>query len=82
MAWITLSHYVLTYDTQRKQCHVHIAFREGGSADGKIISKDLSVDAPTALFLADLLRNEGPVSFDPDSGILSTTREQVGEGES
>jgi len=82
MAWIEITTYWLTYNTKKKQCHVGIRYREGGTPDGKILKKTLAVDPGTAVYLADMLRNEKPVYFDPETGAVATGREEVGDEES
>jgi hypothetical protein len=45
------------------------------------MAQHFPVPAQDALFLADLLRNEGPVYFDPATGALASGKEDIGEGE-
>ena len=82
MAWIKVATYQLSYESKRKQCNVGITFRKGGSEDGELLKELFEVEPTTAVYLADMLRNEKPVWFDPDTGKLRTAREEVGEEES
>ena len=81
MAWIPVVSYYLRYNTVDKQPVVGIYYNEDGKADGKTVAQHFPVPATDALFLADLLRNEGPVYFDPGTGALASGKEATGEGE-
>ena len=78
MAWIPVTSYYLRYNTADKQPVVGIYYAEKG---GKTVAQHFPVPASDALYLADLLRNEGPVYFDPASGALASGKEATGEGE-
>jgi hypothetical protein len=80
MAWIPVVSYYLRYNTVDKQPVVGIYYPEDGK-NGKVVAQHFPVPAQDALFLADLLRNEGPVYFDPTTGALASGKEATGEGE-
>ena len=81
MAWIAVASYYLRYNTRERQAVVGVHYREGGSAEARMVAAHFSVPAQDALFLADMLRNEHPVFYDPDTGALASDKETVGEGE-
>jgi hypothetical protein len=80
MAWIPVVSYYLRYNTEDKQPVVGIYYQEGNS-DDKLVAQHFPMAAADAFFVADLLRNEGPVFFDPTTGALASGKEEVGEGE-
>ena len=80
MAWIPVVSYYLRYNTVDKQPVVGIYYQAGGKED-KLVAQHFPIPAQDALFVADLLRNEGPVYFDPSTGALASGKEQTGEGE-
>jgi hypothetical protein len=76
MPWIPVENYWLRYNTKEKTAQVGIKYSGG--------TRKYSVTLPRsdATFLADLLRYEKPVYFDPDSGAIATSEgEGVGEQE-
>lgn len=81
MAWIPVSSYYLRYNTVDKQPVVGIYYAEKGAQGGKMISQHFPLPAADALFMADLLRNEGPVYYNPETGALASGKEATGEGE-
>ncbi len=81
MAWIAIESYELNYQSKRDYCHVNIKFREGDSPDGELLTESFRVEPSTAIYLADMLRNEKPVYFDPETGAIETGKEEVGEEE-
>ncbi len=81
MAWIPVVSYYLRYNTVDRQPVIGIYYAEDGRPEGKIVAQHLAIPASDALFLADLLRNEGPVYYDPKSGALASGKEAIGEGE-
>lgn len=81
MAWFPVTTYYLRYNTREQQPVVGIYFSISTPAGTKIDSRHLTVTAADAMYLADMLRNEKPVYFDPASGALATGHEAVGEGE-
>jgi hypothetical protein len=80
MAWIPVVSYYLRYNTADKQPVVGIYYKEEGKEE-TIVAQHFPLPAHDALFIADLLRNEEPVYFDPTSGALASGKEQIGEGE-
>ena len=81
MAWVNVTSYYLRYNTEQNQCVVGVHYRQGGQPDGQLLARHLTVPATEALFLADMLRNEKPVFFDPETAAIATGKEEVGEGE-
>lgn len=81
MAWIPVVSYYLRYNTTDKQPVVGIYYQGESGQGEKLLAQHLPVPAQDALFLADMLRNEGPVYFDPTTGALASGKETVGEGE-
>jgi hypothetical protein len=76
MSWIPVDNYCLQYNTKEKTARIGIKYC-GGSQEHSV-----TLPASDAIFLADLLRYERPVYFDPDSGAIVTTKgEEVGEQE-
>lgn len=75
MAWKRVSRYSLGFSTQDKQCFFYYEL-EGGSA-----SHQLFVTADEMCALADMFRNEGPISYNTDGSYFVTAHESVGEGE-
>jgi hypothetical protein len=72
MPWRLVESYTLRYNTKEKTAQVDIKYAEG--------AQRFSVTLPgsDATFLADLLRYDKPVYFDPDTGVISTSDEPVG----
>jgi hypothetical protein len=81
MAWIPVVSYYLRYNTADKQPVVGIYYRDGGTTEGKLVAQHFPLPVQDAFFVADLLRNEEPVYFDPSTGALASGREEIGEGE-
>ena len=86
MAWANVTSYYLRYNTEiqhkkQERCVVGIHYQGGDLPDGEDQVRHFTVPADEALFLADMLRNEKPVLFDPDTGGIATRKEEVGEGE-
>jgi hypothetical protein len=81
MAWVPVVSYYLRYNTADKQPVVGIYYETDGLGGRKVVAQHFPVPATDALFLADLLRNEGPVYFDPSTGALASGKEAVGENE-
>jgi hypothetical protein len=81
MAWVPVVSYYLRYNTADKQPVVGIYYQGENGQPEKILAQHFPVPAQDALFLADMLRNEGPVYFDPATGALASGKETVGEGE-
>jgi hypothetical protein len=81
MAWVPVVSYYLRYNTPDKQPVVGIYYHANGNKGGQLVAQHFPLPAQDALFIADLLRNEGPVYFDTASGALASGKEAVGEGE-
>jgi hypothetical protein len=81
MAWIPVVSYYLRYNTADKQPVVGIYYNSEGLGGEKMVAQHFPVPAQDALYLADLLRNEGPIYFDPASGAIASGKEPPGEGE-
>lgn len=81
MNWFPVTSYYLRYNVREKQPIVGIYYSIATPAGTRIDSQHLSVPAADASYLADMLRNEKPVYFDPKTGALATGHEPVGEGE-
>ena len=80
MAWIPVVSYYLRYNTADKQPVVGIYYHADAKSE-KLEAQHFPIPAADAMFIADLLRNEGPVYFDPATGALASGKEGVGEGE-
>lgn len=81
MAWIIIDKYWLRYNTKEKTIVIGIKYREGGTPSGRLLSHSISLAGSESIFLADLLRYEKPVYFDPDTGAIATGDEPPGEEE-
>ena len=81
MAWTPVISYYLRYNTADKQPVIGIYYNTQDLKGTKVMAQHFPVPAQDALFLADLLRNEGPVYFDPATGALASGKEDIGEGE-
>jgi hypothetical protein len=75
MAWKMVAWYSLGYHIVSKQCYVYY------SLEGENVANQIFVTAPEMLALADMFRNEGPVSCNTDGPYFVTNQEQIGEGE-
>ena len=81
MAWVAVASYYMRYNIKENQPVVGIYYREGGNPEGRMVAQHFPMNAADALFVADMLRNESPIFFDPDTGALASGKEGVGEGE-
>lgn len=81
MAWIPVISYYLRYNTEDRQPVVGIYYKVENTRGEQVVAQHFPVPAQDALFIADLLRNEGPVFFDPTTGALASGKEPIGEGE-
>lgn len=81
MAWIPVVSYYVRYNTTDRQPIIGIYYYANGISEGKLLAQHFPVPAQDALFIADMLRNEGPVYYDPASGALASGKEAIGEGE-
>jgi hypothetical protein len=75
MAWSTVSNYRLGYSVVSKQFLFYFELENESSV------RQLFVSAEELLALADMFRNEGPVSYNSDGNYFVTGAEPVGEGE-
>jgi len=81
MAWVTVASYYARYNTKERQAVIGVYYREGGSAEGRLLSQHFPLPPMDAMFLIDVLRNEAPVYLDTETGALASGKEGVGEGE-
>jgi hypothetical protein len=81
MAWIPVVSYYLRYNTGDRQPVIGIYYHEKGAAEETLTAQHFQLPPQDALFIADMLRNEKPVYFDPSTGALASGKEQIGEGE-
>ena len=75
MAWLNVVSYNLGFSIADKQFLFYFAL-EGAPAISQI-----DVTPEQFVALADMFRNEGPVSFNSDGNYFVTASENVGEGE-
>jgi len=75
MAWINVSWYSLGFNIVDKQCYFYYGL-EGDSSAYQIF-----ITAPEMSALADMFRNEGPVTYNSDGHYFVTGQEKIGEGE-
>lgn len=75
MAWIKVTNYMLGYSVAKREFYFYYTLK-GDSAAYQIF--------PTAnefVALADMFRNEGPITFNTDGQYFVSAAEQVGENE-
>jgi hypothetical protein len=75
MAWVNVDWYSLGYNIVDKQCYFYYGLEGDGSA------YQIFVTAPEMSALANMFRNEGPVTYNTDGHYFVTGQENVGEGE-
>jgi hypothetical protein len=75
MAWITVSWYSLGFNIVDKQCYFYYGLEGDDSA------YQIFITAPEMSALADMFRNEGPVTYNSDGHYFVTGQENIGEGE-
>ena len=73
-----LDSYVLRYDQRKERPWIILVFRVGDKEE----HFTWVPPAESAVYIADMLRNEKPVYWSPEGKFLSTSREWVGEEES
>ncbi len=81
MSWIMIDKYWLQYDLEKLAAKVCITY----TSDSLISSrrtKCFTLPPGDAIFLADMLRYEKPVYYDPETNLITTGEEPVGEEES
>jgi len=67
--------YAFYWHARNNEGTLHLQLADGGHAQ-------VLIDSPQeGLLLLDVLRNEGPVVFDPNHEMIMTGLELVGEGE-
>ena len=81
MPWTPVVSYYLRYNTTDRQPVIGIYYNADGLGGTKVVAQHFPLPAQDALFIADMLRNEGPVFFDPDSKAIASGKEEIGEGE-
>jgi hypothetical protein len=75
MAWISVQWYSLGFNIVDKECYFYYGLQGDNSAH------QIFVSAPELSLLADMFRNEGPVSYNSDGHYFVTGQENIGEGE-
>lgn len=75
MPWKTVDKYHLGFNTVSKQFYFYYKFT------GESAAQQIQVNATEFRALADMFRNEGPISFNTDGNYFVTGPEAVGEGE-
>jgi len=70
--------YKLEYTEGKEEAAITIFFKE----DGEERSYTMMLEPDDAVFVADMLRNEKPIRWYPDSKTIGTGKEPVGEEES
>jgi hypothetical protein len=75
MAWTKVTWYSLGYNIADKQCYFYFGLEGDGSAH------QIFVSAPEMTALADMFRNEGPVTYNSEGHYFVTDQEKVGEAE-
>jgi hypothetical protein len=75
MPWRLVESYALQYHTKEKTAQLDLKYSD------RALRYSVTLPGSDATFLADVLRNEKPVYFDPDTGVISTSNEPVGSVE-
>ncbi|WP_448624111.1 hypothetical protein [Geodermatophilus sp. URMC 64] len=75
MAWQKVSWYSLGFNIVDKQCYFYFGLEGDPSA------RQIFVSAAELSVLADMFRNEGPVSYNSEGNYFVTDQEKIGEGE-
>jgi hypothetical protein len=75
MAWITVSWYSLGFNIIDKQFYFYYGLEGDNSA------YQIFITAPEMSALADMFRNEGPVTYNSDGHYFVTSQENIGEGQ-
>lgn len=81
MAWTPVVSYYLRFNVEDRQPVIGIYYNIEGPGGTKTLAQHFPLPANDALFIADMLRNEGPVYFDPESKAIASGKEEIGEGE-
>jgi hypothetical protein len=75
MAWSSVESYALGFRTTDQQFFFYYTL------SGEQVTHQIFVSADEMAALADMFRNEGPVSYNSDGDYFVTNAELVGEGE-
>jgi hypothetical protein len=75
MAWKQVENYYLGYNVVERQFYFYYKFKGEGSVNQHSPSPEEFVA------LADMFRNEGPITYNTDGNYFVTDPEAVGEGE-
>ena len=75
MAWSSVQWYALGFNIADRQFYFYYSLAGDSSA------YQIFVSAEEMTALADMFRNEGPVSFNSDGNYFVTAAEQVGQAE-
>jgi hypothetical protein len=75
MAWKTVVNYHLGYNVPNKQFLFYYQLQ------GETVVKQIFPSPADFIALADMFRNEGPISFNTVGNYFVTSPEAVGEGE-
>jgi len=75
MTWSRVTWYSLGFNIVDRECYFYYGLKGDGNAH------QIFVNATELQALADMFRNEGPVSFNSDGNYFVTNQEKVGEGE-
>jgi hypothetical protein len=75
MAWLRVVAYHLGYSVPKRQCYFYYKL------EGEDVIHQFAPPADEFLALADMFRNEGPISFNTDGQYFVTAAEPVGEHE-
>jgi hypothetical protein len=75
MAWLKVVNYMLGYSVPKKQFYFYY------SLQGESVTYQFFPAPDEFIALADMFRNEGPISFNTDGKYFVSAAEQVGENE-
>lgn len=75
MTWSKVSNYALGFNIVDKQFYFYY------SLEGESSTHQIFVNAAEQAALADMFRNEGPISFNREGHYFVTDTERIGEGE-
>ncbi len=75
MAWLKVVDYHLGYSIPKRQCSFYYKL------DGENVVHQFAPSAEEFMALADMFRNEGPISFNTDGQYFVTAAGPVGEQE-
>ncbi len=75
MAWLKVEHYNLGYSVSEKRFYFYYKLQ------GESVVHQIFPSPNESLALADMFRNEGPISFNTEGNYFVTAAEKIGEGE-